>query len=270
MSRFKDIEFESADDNSDLVARRPVRSRIDMLHEDPDLLAISKPPGVWLEESPDEVPGVLEQLEGMGLAEIEEPPSFIYPLDADVSGVALAARSEDAARTLRQQADTGSLRVICHALVRGPVMRNEGEMSLHLSPLPRGGGRMKIHGSGKEFRLSWRILDRFIGFGLLECRVQPPNPHAARALLEGAGLPLAVDSLYGGASELRLSSFKSGYRPSKRHGERPLIDRVSMHVQSAECAHPRSGEVLRFQAQPPKDFRAALHQLERFGRMPSS
>ncbi|HUN80406.1 MAG TPA: pseudouridine synthase [Phycisphaerae bacterium] len=270
MSRSEEVEFDAEDEGSEASGRRPVRSRIAVLHDDDDLLVVSKPPSVWLDESPDDVLSVIEQLEEAGLAGGDRPAQFIYPLDADVSGVLLAARSDEAAENLQRQASTGSLGISCLAMVRGPVMRNEGEMALHLSPLPRGGGRMKIDGKGSEAHLKWKVVDHFIGFALLKCRTQPPYPHQVRALLEGAGLPLAVDSLYGGATELRLSSFKAGYRPSRRHRERPLIERVSMHIDSAQCVHPRTGESMMFQAPAPKDFRAALHQLERFGRMPSS
>lgn len=264
-----DIEYIAERETSQGMIRRPGRWRIAVIHQDDDLLVISKPAGVWIDQSPDDEAGVLEQLGAAGLLKDDADSPFVYPLDPAVSGLMLLPRTAEAARSLDQKAQDCSLNITCLAIVRGPVMQDQGEAELNLAPLPRGaGGRMKIDKRGSPARVSWKVLDRFIGYALLECRPAPAFPHQVRPLLEAAGLPLAVDPLYGGSCELMLSSFKAGYRPSKRREERPLLDRVSMHVGAAEFRQPGSEADLRWECPPPKDFRAALHQLDRFGRMP--
>ena len=147
-------------------------------------------------------------------------------------------------------------------------MKGSGTITSKVT-MPSRGGRMRLDAkAGYEATTNWNVRDLFVGYAILECRTRPVIPHQIRFQLDAAGLPLAVDPLYGGATELRLSSFKAGYRRSRRHDERPLIDRVSLHVQSLTFPHPRDGHIVRFEAAVPKDFRAAVHQLDRFGRMP--
>ena len=88
-----------------------------------------------------------------------------------------------------------------------------------------------------------------------------------RLHLQAAGMPLAVDTEYGGDPALMLSSFKPDYRPSRRHEERPLIGRISLHALAIESKHPASGAPIRIEAPLPKDFRAALNQLDKHGRI---
>ena len=220
---------------------------------------------MWIDDSPEEHATVSEQLDSLELLQGSEATP-VYPLDPAVSGLLILPRTTTAARELHDQSQRGLLVLSCSVLVRGPVMQDQGRIELNLIQGP--GGRMKIDGAGQRAATAWKVVEHFVGFALVECRPQPPLPHQIRPLLEAAGLPLAVDPLYGGSRELMLSSFKAGYRPSHRHTERPLIDRVSMHVSSAEFQHPRSRELVRWECPPPKDFRAALHQLNRFGRMP--
>ena len=106
-----------------------------------------------------------------------------------------------------------------------------------------------------------------MGFALLECRPRTAVPGQIRRHLAAVGMPLAVDPVFGGADELMLSSFKAGYRPSRRHGEKPLIARATLHAESVRFRHPKTGAPMRLEAPIPRDFRAALHQLDRFGRI---
>jgi 23S rRNA pseudouridine955/2504/2580 synthase/23S rRNA pseudouridine1911/1915/1917 synthase len=81
------------------------------------------------------------------------------------------------------------------------------------------------------------------------------------------GTPLVADKLYGTADPLYLSVFKKGYRHSHRKGsEKPLIDRLALHAKALSFKHPVSGDDLRFDVDPPKDFSAAVYQLGKFGR----
>lgn len=248
------------------AGRRPKCPKVEILHRDDDVFVINKPPGVGMDIFPTEEPSVVEHLVRAGLWEGDGELRCAYPLDAPVSGLLVVTRNDAAAESLARQVASNTLEIVCHAIVRGPVMSEDGRIA---SKVALHGGRMRIdERGGREAVTTWTVRDRFVGFALLECCTQPALPHQIRLQLESAGLPLAVDPMYGGATELRLSSFKAGYRPSRRHDERPLLERVSLHVQSISFAHPSDGRALRFEAALPKDFRAAVHQLSRFGRMP--
>lgn len=259
-------EFEGDDADSLPAERRPRRLTVNVVFHDDDLIVVDKPPGVWPDRSPFDEPSVAEHLSFVNLVVGETALPFAYPLDPPVSGLMVVARNSKTTAALTESAACGSMEIVCLAIVRGPVTQNQGTVESRLRCV---GGRMRIdERAGNRAVTSWAVKDRFIGFTLLECRTNPVLPHQIRFQLDAAGLPLAVDPLYGGATALRLSSFKAGYRRSKRHEEKPLIDRVTLHVHRLSFVHPSSNQRIVYEAAMPKDFRAALHQLSRFGRIP--
>lgn len=270
-----EIEDEYEELDEELVmptedARRPKRQRVEVLHHDDDMVVLAKPSGLWMDVSPGEESSVTEQLIQTGLLEDGPDPMFAYPLDPPVSGVVVLARTGTAASGLASQVADGTLKQSILVIVRGPVMKDSGTIDFKLSGIIAGmTGRMKVDAiRGHDAVTTWTVRDHFVGFAVLECHTKPAVPHQIRAHLEAAGIPLAVDPVYSGSTKLLLSSFKAGYRRSHRRPEKPLIDRVSFHVASVEFRHPRTGEPCRYECAPPKDFRATLHQLERFGRKP--
>lgn len=266
-------EYEELDEESDepaVDARRPKRARMEVLHHDDDVVVLAKPPGLWMDVSPGEDSSVAEQLIQAELLEDGPDPMFAYPIDPPVSGIAVLARTEAAQRAFAGQMADGSIKQTMRVIVRGPVMKDSGTIDFKLSGVVAGlTGRMKVDAiRGHKAVTTWKVCDHFVGFAVLECQTRPAVPHQVRVHLEAAGIPLAVDPVYSGSTKLMLSSFKAGYRRSHRRPEKPLIERVSLHIASVEFRHPRTGEPLRFECEPPKDFRATLHQLERFGRKP--
>ncbi len=266
-------EYEELDEETikpAVDARRTKRARMEVLHHDDDVAVLAKPPGLWMDVSPGEDSSVAEQLIQAGLLEDGPDPMFAYPVDPPVSGVVVLARTEAAQAALSAQVADGSIKQTLRVIVRGPVMKDSGTIDFKLSGVVAGlTGRMKVDAiHGHEAVTTWKVRDHFVGFALVECHTTPAVPHQIRVHLEAAGIPLAVDPVYSGSTKLMLSSFKAGYRRSHRRPEKPLIERVSLHIASVEFRHPRTGESQRFECEPPKDFRATLHQLERFGRKP--
>jgi 23S rRNA pseudouridine955/2504/2580 synthase/23S rRNA pseudouridine1911/1915/1917 synthase len=60
-----------------------------------------------------------------------------------------------------------------------------------------------------------------------------------------------------------LSSIKRDYRPTRGEVERPLIARMTLHAHRLTFSDI-TGERVMLEAEPPKDFRAAVNQLRRW------
>ncbi|GMU32438.1 MAG: hypothetical protein AMXMBFR20_03100 [Planctomycetia bacterium] len=241
----------------------------EVLHVDEHLIIVAKPPRVSLDIAWDDEPTILDQLTTLGHASADDTLLPVYMMDPLLSGVAVLARDEQLFATLRPQFVSGTASITCDVLVRGRVSEREGAIENRIRPKRSGNGMLCVDDTdGAEAKTAWALKDSFVGMAYLECRPRPADPNVARVHLQHIGLPLIVDGSYGGGTELRLSSFKAGYRPSPRHPERPLLDRVSLHVSGISFAHPVTGASLSYQVEAPKDFRAALHQLERHGRIP--
>jgi len=247
--------------------RRPEKPiPLGVLHQDDHLIIVNKPSGMWPEGGPSALPNVFEQIKDLVPG---SSPSPLYPLETPISGLMVWAVTDQARQDLEAQFLDQRMTVTYLAVVRARVTEESGIIDLPLRVPGREGGPVRVdEKSGAPAVTHWQLRDSFIGFALLECVPKTRICGQIRAHLPAADMPLAVDAAYRGASELLLSSFKANYRRSKRRPERPLIRRPALHAASVSLELPGSGEQKEWTAALPKDMRATLHQLDRFGRLP--
>lgn len=244
--------------NHDMPAPIRKQSKPSVLLQDDILTIVNKPAGIWPREGLFDDPGVFDLLApdcDPDQVKLEQ----INPLDVDMSGAVIYANNAEAEAAIREQFERGSATLVYTAIVGGPLLTDAGTIA------PDGNAATSATAPRS---IEWRVIDAFVGFAILECTTSSLVEQQIRKDLQRAGMPLSVDPKFGGATELMLSSFKAGYRKSRRRPERPLIERPSVHLSKISLQHPTDGRPLTFEVEPPKDFRAALHQLDRFGRIP--
>jgi 23S rRNA pseudouridine1911/1915/1917 synthase len=232
-----------------------------VLHMDADLLALDKPAGVLSVKGRGAAVALADLLRGRGGVPADEPFRIVHRLDKDASGVILFARTLAAQRSLVSQFAGRSVEKVYLALVQGFVAE-DGVIDQPLRT-DKSGTRAEVSRRGKAAVTEYRVLERVAGNTLLECRPLTGRLHQIRVHLAALGHPLTVDPLYGGGTAVLLSHLKAGYRPDRRHGERPLIERLTLHAARVTVKHPTSGELLTVEAPLPKDLRATLSQLRR-------
>ena len=252
--------------------------KVDILHQDKNLVAVNKPAGFPVEpsrwgEHPENLTGaLLDWAEGSrrkdGLPAFR--PRALHRLDLGTSGVLLYALTLEAERHFRSLFESGNIEKIYHALVVGEV-RSEGVIDARLAPDPQQGGKMKTVKApgGKPAVTEYKPIKVFRGYTLLECRPRTGRTHQIRIHLASIGHPLAVDPRYGGRDKMLLSEMKSGYRPKAGRQERPLIERLTLHAANLTACDP-DGNQLRIEAQYPKDLRILLSKMEKWRRAPKT
>ena len=254
----------------------PPRDSLDILAETPDWVAVMKPAGLATIPGRGEDDSVLERLGrqlGLPSGGTDDPRvRVVHRLDKDTSGVLLFAKHTAAQRHLSHQFQNNTIAKEYLALVAGRPREPEGDIDAPLAPHPASAKRMAVvrHG-GRPARTSWRVEEAFRDFTLLRVFPKTGKTHQIRVHLQSIGLPLAIDPLYnaprgGGASPgLLLSAFKRGYRPAAGETERPLIDRLTLHAEKLKFVG-LAGERVEVVAPLPKDLRAALNMLRKYGR----
>lgn len=191
----------------------------------------------------------------------------VHRLDKETSGALVFARHADAHRRLSLDFENRRVEKIYWALVQGQMVEDSGTIDKPLARSTVKYNKMLIHPRGKASRTDFRVLERFRYFTLVQARIHTGRLHQIRVHLASIGYPLAVDYLYGGRSEFKLSEIKRGkYKQGKEAQERPLMTRVSLHARSLGFTHPGTGQHLNFTAELPKDFRAVLHQLRKWNK----
>ncbi len=241
-------------------ARRAPAPKI--IHVDAELVVVDKPADLLSVPGRSADPSVIELLRESPSLSDNPACRVVHRLDRDASGVLVLARTLAAQQSLVRQFAHRDVEKTYLALVSGYVPE-DGEVNLPLTIDVRRQIARVAGARGKPSCTRYHIAQRLAGHTLLECQPITGRMHQIRAHLAAIGFPLAVDPLYGGGQAVLLSSFKSGYRPSRKHDERPLIDRLTLHALRITFAHPATGERTTFEAAPPKDLRATISQLGR-------
>ena len=251
------------------------RDTLDILTQRPDWVAVDKPAGLATIPGRGEDDSVLEQLGrqlGLPSSGTADPRvRVVHRLDKDTSGVLLFATHAAAQRHLSHQFQNNAVGKEYLALVAGRPAGQEGEVDAPLARHPASPQRMAVvrHG-GRPARTAWRVEEAFRHFTLLRVFPRTGKTHQIRVHLQSIGLPLAIDPLYnaprgGGAAGLLLSTFKRGYRPAAGETERPLVDRLTLHAEKLRF-RGLDGDDVEIAAPLPKDLRAAINMLRKYGR----
>jgi 23S rRNA pseudouridine1911/1915/1917 synthase len=177
----------------------------------------------------------------------------VHRLDKDTSGLMVFARTAHAKRALATQFREHTIDRVYHAIAHGAVPATRVETYLLLD---RGDG---IRGSYGHFRrpkgrvpaeakrsvTHVRPIADLAGATLVECRLETGRQHQIRIHLSELGHPLVGERVY-----IR------DYAGPKIDTTRPML-----HARTLGFAHPRTGERILFQREPPDDFRATIESL---------
>jgi 23S rRNA pseudouridine955/2504/2580 synthase/23S rRNA pseudouridine1911/1915/1917 synthase len=239
-----------------------------ILYQDEAIVVIDKPSGM------DSTRGqfaseetVLDRME-VELPDLAEPIRLVHRLDRETSGAMVLAKTKDAQRTLSEQWQTRTVEKTYLAITHGVVPTSEGVIDVPLkNTQSQKRPVLPDPARGKSATTEFKILEQYRQYTLVEAHPITGRMHQVRVHFASQGTPLLVDKLYGSSEPLLLSQFKRRYRSSHRKGdEKPLIARLALHAHTLAFDHPTTGERMTFTVEPPKDFTAAMKQLEKYGR----
>jgi 23S rRNA pseudouridine1911/1915/1917 synthase len=233
---------------------RPEAVEFSILHEDDDLLVISKPPGLVVHPGCGHQEGTLvhgllfhcEDLAGIGG---EERPGIVHRLDKDTSGVLVVAKNDRTHQDLLEQFKERQVTKIYRALVKGRPVNDKGRIDQPIGRHPVQRRKMAVNErQGRSAVTNWRVLESFgEGFAYLELELETGRTHQIRVHLASLGHPVIGDEIYGRQDRQRLIDLGV-----KRH---------CLHSYRLGFRHPRSGVNLLFTAPLWPDFLAVLEML---------
>lgn len=241
-----------------------MKNKPSIIFEDDDIIVLNKPahyltiPDRFVAERANLTTFLKDRLEDVFV---------VHRLDKETSGVILFAKNAAAHRNLSMQFEARTVDKIYLALVEGSVHKEEGEINQPIANNMRDKGRMIIASRGKPSLTLYQVIERFKNYTLVEANIKTGRTHQVRVHFEVIGYPLAVDSLYGRKDAFLLSEVKmKKYRRGKDViEEKPLMSRTTLHAAKVTFNHPTTNESITFEAELPKDFRAVLNQLRKWG-----
>ncbi len=233
------------------------KNNVEIIYEDQQIIAVNKPPNVSV------TPAGTGKMNLLGLLQIQRKEGqklkIVHRLDKDTSGIILIAKNTDAQRNFSEYFEKGRVRKIYLALITGLPCEKTGIIDAPIAPNRKNPQIMEVVSKkGKDAQTKWELLANFGSISLIAARLQTSRTHQIRVHLQYAGMPLAVDPLYGQNQAIMLSSFKANYKLGKYEEEKPLIDRLSL------CAYELEVENLHLVAPLEKKFKATIKMLTKY------
>jgi 23S rRNA pseudouridine1911/1915/1917 synthase len=230
---------------------------LDIVHEDADLLVVSKPAGLVVHPGAGNPAGTLMNAllhHDCGLADVPRA-GIVHRLDKDTTGLLLVARTLPAHKRLVEQLAAREVHREYLALVQGQIIAG-GTVDAPIGRHRQDRTRMAVSQGGREAVTHYRVAQRFAQHTLLRVMLETGRTHQIRVHLASIGHAVVGDPTYG---RLRLPAGASADCVAALGAFR----RQALHAARLQLAHPISDEPLEFSAPLPADMAELLDVLGR-------
>jgi len=208
------------------IYRPPPDEGLDIIHQDDDILVLSKPANLL------SVPGKEEGMEdSLETRAQKQFPSarLVHRLDRGTSGIFIMALNANSHRHLGLQFEKRQTSKTYIAKVSGLMKPETGKISLPLRTdwynRPK---QMVDTYMGREAITRWKVQKHFEDTSIVELYPETGRSHQLRVHLMELGFPILGDTFY-------------NHEMPNRSPERMLL-----HAQSLEIRHPANGEWIKF------------------------
>ena len=219
------------------ATEKEVEPDFTILHEDDELLVVIKPGGMLAISTEKEKENTLYRMV-TDYVKRKNPATrvfIVHRLDRDTSGVMLFAKNEIIKHELQDNWEELALRRSYIAVVEGVPPAHEGRIESWLKQtttlLVYSSG---FSGDGKRAVTRYKLMQSSGTHSLLEIDLETGRKNQIRVHMSEMGNPVVGDKKYGAKTN-----------PLKRQG---------LHATVLELKHPKTGNLLRFEAPAPKEF----------------
>jgi 23S rRNA pseudouridine1911/1915/1917 synthase len=280
----------------DAQNRPPVRAEaesipLEILYEDDDVIVVNKAAGMTVHAGAGNTRGTLvNALLGLGqtLSRGGDAlrPGIVHRLDKETSGVILVAKNDFAHAKVSEAFRQRSVKKTYIALVEGLLKEKQGRIDLAIGRDLHRRTRMAVHrekpgsamranapggksvrrgglaGNPREARTDWRTLAEVDGTTLVEVHLHTGRTHQIRVHFSAIAHPVVGDTLYGAASQVRLSAGNAPSASKEREKvTMPPLSRNFLHATRLGFSQPRTGTWIEVHAPLPPELHEFLRKL---------
>lgn len=252
------------------VDRSPAPS-LDVLFEDPWILAVDKPAGIASHpmgriQSGTAIQFVRERDAAEIATHLARGDAGFYPrlvnrLDVFTSGVVLVARTRHALRAMHELVAARRLEKSYVALVEGLLAKDEGriELAVGRDEASTIGLKMAARAGGLPATTSYRVIKRLPRHTLVRAFPLTGRQHQIRVHFAAIGHPVWGDLLY---KDERLFLRYLACMDGDGILDADLPARHLLHAEEVSFVHPATETAVRISSPLPADFKQILQRLE--------
>lgn len=231
-----------------VVVQPRLADGLTVIHEDPDIVVVDKPPGVAAHPSLGwDGPSVTEHLTAAGISVATsgapERQGVVSRLDVGTSGLMVLARSEQAYSVLKQAFRDKAVAKTYQALVQGHPDPFVGTIDAPIGRHPGHEWKMAIVEGGRRSITHYTAVEAHRSATLLEIDLETGRTHQIRVHMAAIGHPCCGDPLYGCDPQL-----------AARLG----LERQWLHANQLRFRHPVEGDWITLESPLPDDLANAL------------
>jgi len=192
-----------------------------------------------------------------GLGEFR--PGIVHRLDRDTTGVMVITKNDTAQWKVAKQFERRQTKKSYLAIVHGTPELTSDRINAPLGIHPRMREKYAVRPEkGKEAITFYEVLESFRGFSLLKLTPKTGRTHQIRVHLSYIKHPIVADDMYGG----RLV-YPWQLADAEPAVQQPVISRVALHAHTLEFKHPKTDEMVKFEAPLPEDMQNLLDMLRK-------
>ncbi|UOZ06168.1 RluA family pseudouridine synthase [Amycolatopsis sp. WQ 127309] len=223
-----------------------------ILHDDDDIVVISKPVGVAVHPSPGWTgPTVVGGLAAAGLriatSGAAERQGVVHRLDAGTTGVMVVAKSEHAYTVLKRAFKERTVDKGYHAIVQGHPDPTRGTIDAPIDRHPRHDYKFAVVQGGRPSVTHYEVVEAFRAASLAHIKLETGRTHQIRVHFSALKHPCVGDLTYGADPVL-----------ARKLG----LNRQWLHAKTLGFAHPSDGRWVQFESEYPDDLANALKILQ--------
>lgn len=246
----------------------PEHIDLEILYEDDDIIVVNKPARLTVHPSETQKTGTLvhallsivKNLSGIGGV---LRPGIVHRLDKNTSGALVVTKTDSAHQKLTKIFSAHEIErrylAICYGCPASEIQTVTS--TIGRSPSDRKKMAMNVK-NGRKAITHIKVLEKYGDFAsLIEAKLETGRTHQVRVHLNGIGHSILGDPVYGVPS----SRHQKWLALPKEIKEATLkLPGQALHAKTLGFNHPISKKELRFEAQPPEEFRHLLNLLSRY------
>jgi len=237
---------------------------LNIIYEDSCLIVLNKQPGMLVHPARSNTHGTLvnalvfysDKLSS-GLGEFR--PGIVHRLDKNTTGVMVVAKDDTTQWKIAKQFERRQVKKNYLAIVHGTPELTADRIKVPLGIHPRTREKYAIRPQeGKEAITFYEVIEHWRGFSLLKLTPKTGRTHQLRVHLSYIKHPIVADDMYGG----RLV-YPWQLADAEPAVQQPVISRVALHAHTLEFKHPKTDEMVKFEAPLPEDMQNLLDMLRK-------